>query len=192
MCVKTYTLAFASLVVWMFLVIWVSLCSGILPVVWIPVCILGFLITRVWPWSMMIFVIRVRWKVRLSVGIRVTLFRWLIVTFGAFQGFDPRLVWLFKVVVLLVVMATVQAVVMVLFDVANMLFVLVVRMIAVPSVSVPLIFAGQLFMLSLYVIRPPPCADRRVIHIIAVVTLVSCRSRLRVTIVALRIRQLVR
>merc|ERR1719357_894320 len=84
---------------------------------------------------------------------------------------------------------------MVLFDVANMLFVLVVRMIAVPSVSVPLIFAGQLFMLSLYVIRPPPCADLRLIHIIAVVILVSCCrvflvSRLRVTIVTLRIRQL--
>ena len=127
-------------------------------------------------------------------GMIVTLFRWLIVTFGAFQGFDPRLVWLFKVVVLLVVTATVQAVVMVLFDVANMLFVLVRMIAAVPSVSVPLIFARQLFMvvLSLYVIRPPPCADLRVIHIIAVVTLVSSRSRLRVTIVALRIRQLVR
>ena len=134
--------------------------------------------------------------VRLFVGMRVTLFRWLIVTFGAFIGLDPKLVWLFKLVVLLV-MATVQAVVMVLFDVANMLFVLV-RMIAVPSVSVPLIFARQLFMvvLSLYVIRPPPCADLRLIQIIAVLTLVSCRmllaSSLRVTIVALRIRQLVR
>ena len=127
----------------------------------------------------------------------VTLFRWLIVTFGAFQGFDPILVWLFKVVVLLV-MATVQAVVMVLFDVANILFVLVRMITAVPSVSVPIIFARQLFVvvLSPNVICPPPCADLRLIHVIAVITLVSCRmflvSSLRVTIVALRISQLVR
>merc|ERR1719356_1979373 len=59
---------------------------------------------------------------------------------------------------------------MVLFDVANILFVLV-RMIAVPSVSVPIIFARQLFVvvLSLYIIRPPPCADLRLIHIIAII-----------------------
>ena len=135
--------------------------------------------------------------VGLFVGIKVTLFRCLIVTFGAFQGFDPILVWLFKVVVLLV-MATVQVVVMVLFDVANMLFVLVRMITAVPSVSVPIIFARQLFVvvLSLYIIRPPPCADLRLIHIIAIIALVSGRvflvSRLCVTIIALRIRQLVR
>merc|ERR1719391_650700 len=86
---------------------------------------------------------------------------------------------------------------MVLFDVANALFVLVRMITAVPSVSVPIIFARQLFVvvLSLNVIRPPPCADLRLVHIIAVIALVSCRmvlvSRLRVTIVALRIRQLI-
>merc|ERR1719259_593853 len=86
---------------------------------------------------------------------------------------------------------------MVLFVVANVLFVLVRMIAAVPSVSVPIIFARQLFVvvLSLYVIRPPPCADLRLIHIIAVITLVSCRmflvSSLRVTIVALRISQMI-
>merc|ERR1719356_653888 len=65
---------------------------------------------------------------------------------------------------------------MVLFDVANILFVLVRMIAAVPSVSVPLIFARQFFVvvLSLYVIRPSPCADLRLIHIIAIIALVSC------------------
>merc|ERR1719295_943601 len=86
---------------------------------------------------------------------------------------------------------------MVLFDVAKMLFVLVRMITAVPSVSVPIIFARQLFVVvrSLYVIRPPPCADLRLIHIIAIIALVSGRvflvSRLCVTIIALRIRQLI-
>merc|ERR1719293_8162 len=58
---------------------------------------------------------------------------------------------------------------MVLFVVANMLFVLVRMITAVPSGSVPLIFARQLFIivLSPNVTRPPPCADLRLIHIIA-------------------------